>query len=110
VPPRRPRLFALDLDDARGRAAAVQAAVSLALSDGGFHEPERRPFWPHVTFARVARGTGGTGSGARLPVPAVELAPPPEPFSASAVTLYRSHLSPRGSSYEPLARVRLRRG
>jgi 2'-5' RNA ligase len=88
----------------------VQAAVSLALSDGGFHEPERRPFWPHVTFARVARGAGGTGSGARVPVPPVELPPPPEPFSASAVTLYRSHLSPRGSSYEALARVRLRRG
>jgi 2'-5' RNA ligase len=99
VPPRRPRLFALDLVDPDGRAAAVQAAAAEALEVGGFFTPERRRFWPHVTFARVKRG-------AREVAPIV-LPPPPEPFTASTVTLYRSHLSPRGSSYEPLASVRL---
>jgi 2'-5' RNA ligase len=78
--------------------------VSSALKEGGWYEPERRPFWPHVTFARVVRGARDV-----LPI-AEQPPPPPEPFTAAAVTLYRSHLSPRGSSYEPLARVRLRRG
>ena len=103
VPPKRPRLFALDLEDSGGRAGDVQTALSDALSAGGWYEPERRAFWPHVTFARVKRG-----SAAR--VPPVDLPPPADPFTASQVTLFRSHLSPRGSSYEALARVRLRRG
>jgi 2'-5' RNA ligase len=99
VPPRRPRLFALDLVDPDGRAAAVQAAAAGALEAGGFFTPERRRFWPHVTFARVKRGSHE--------VAPIVLPPPPEPFTASTVTLYRSHLSPRGSSYEPLATLRL---
>jgi 2'-5' RNA ligase len=101
VPPRRPRLFALDLDDDGGRAGAVQAAVAGALAAGGFHEPERRPFWPHVTFARVRRGERAG---------ALDGHPPREPFEAHVVTLYRSRLSPRGARYEPLERVELDAG
>src|SRR5262249_60100080 len=56
VPPRSPRLFALDLVDEGGRAVAVQAAASDALAAARFYKPEKRPFWPHVTFARVKRG------------------------------------------------------
>src|SRR6478672_10900410 len=40
VPPRRTRLFALDLTDADGRAGAVQAALSSALETAGLYEPE----------------------------------------------------------------------
>jgi RNA 2',3'-cyclic 3'-phosphodiesterase len=101
LPPRRPRLFALDLEDRRGRAAAVQQSISDALAAGGWYEPERRAFWPHVTLARVRKGARAA---------AIDEPPPAEPFTASVVTLYRSHLSPRGASYEPLAQVRLRRG
>jgi RNA 2',3'-cyclic 3'-phosphodiesterase len=100
VPPRRPRLFALDIADPDGGAGALQSAVSEALASGGFYEPERRPFWPHVTFARV-RGRGGRGAPRVEPI---ELAPPDVAFTARHVTLYRSHLSPRGARYEPLAR------
>jgi 2'-5' RNA ligase len=93
-----PRLFALDLDDAGGRAGQVQAAVSGALQAGGWHEPERRPFWPHITLARVRRGVR----------PDPLLADPPSwELQASEVTLYRSHLSPRGARYEPMARASL---
>jgi 2'-5' RNA ligase len=98
VPPRRPRLFALDLDDADGHAGAVQAAVSEALATGGFYEPERRPFWPHITFARVRRGARAEP---------LDDGPPGEPFDVGEVTLYRSRLSPRGASYEPLVRAAL---
>jgi RNA 2',3'-cyclic 3'-phosphodiesterase len=91
-----PRLFALDLSDEGGRAAAVQAAVSKAMEP--WYEPEKRPFWPHVTLARVRKGERAK----RL-----ELEPPDETFEASEVTLYRSRLSPKGASYEALERVRL---
>jgi RNA 2',3'-cyclic 3'-phosphodiesterase len=99
VPPRRPRLFAFDLGDEDGAAAVVQSAVSSALAAGGFYKPEKRPFWPHVTFARVRRGAQR--------VAPLELEPPALEFTARHVTLYRSHLSPRGARYEALRRVEL---
>jgi 2'-5' RNA ligase len=39
LPPRSPRLFALDLDDEDGRASALQAAASAALEAGGWYRP-----------------------------------------------------------------------
>jgi RNA 2',3'-cyclic 3'-phosphodiesterase len=56
VPPRNPRLFALDLADEEDRATAVQQAASDALEAARLYRPEKRPFWPHITFARVKRG------------------------------------------------------
>jgi 2'-5' RNA ligase len=99
VPPRRPRLFAFDLADPDGAATTLQAAVSEALSSAGFYKPEKRPFWPHVTFARVRRGMKR--------VEPISLEPPSLSFTARHVTLYRSHLSPRGARYEALRRVEL---
>jgi 2'-5' RNA ligase len=99
VPPRNARLFALDLHDEGGRATACQAAISDALEAGGWYRPEKRPFWPHVTLARVKRGER------RVPPPPDDPAPPAEPFEAAVVTLYRSTLRPQGAIYEPLART-----
>ena len=99
VPPRGTRLFALDLDDEDGRATAWQAAMSDALEAGGWYRPEKRPFWPHITLARVKRGER------RVPPPASEPPPPAEPFDAGVLTLYRSTLRPQGALYEPLART-----
>jgi 2'-5' RNA ligase len=99
VPPRDPRLFALDLEDGDGRATALQAAVSAALEEGGWYRPEKRPFWPHLTLARVKRGER------RVPALPQEPPPPHEPFEAPVVTLYRSTLRPQGALYEPLART-----
>lgn len=101
VPRRRPRLFAIDLSDDEERAATVQKAVSDALAAGGFYTPEKRAFWPHITVARVRRGTRQL---APLSDP-----PPGEPFTARDVVLYRSWLSPRGARYEPLHRAELQR-
>jgi RNA 2',3'-cyclic 3'-phosphodiesterase len=99
VPPRDPRLFALDLDDEGARATASQAAAAAALEAGGWYRPEKRPFWPHLTLARVKRGE-------RRVSPLPEEPPPPrEPFEAPVVTLYRSTLRPQGALYEPLART-----
>jgi 2'-5' RNA ligase len=100
VPPRRPRLFALDLADEDGRCGAIHAALSDALAALGLYEPEKRPFWPHVTLARVRKGAR-VGRAFNIP------APPAEPWRANAVTLYRSRLSSRGARYEPIECVPL---
>ena len=100
VPPRGPaRLFALDLADEGGRCGALQAAVSDALAGAGLLEPEKRPFWPHVTLARVRKGARVRG----VEVPD----PPAEPWHGEAVTLYRSRLSRAGAQYEALERYPL---
>jgi 2'-5' RNA ligase len=99
VPPRNARLFALDLDDDGGRAGRLQGAMSDALEAGGWYRPEKRPFWPHITLARVKRGER------RVAPPPPEPAPPAQPFEATVVTLYRSTLRPQGALYEPLART-----
>ena len=52
---------------------ALQAAMSDALEAGGWYRPEKRPFWPHITLARVKRGER------RVPPPPAEPAPPAEP-------------------------------
>ena len=99
VPPRRPRLFALDLEDADDACTELQQAVSDALESEGFYKPEKRPFWPHVTLARVKRNQRAE------PLPAEP--PPLEPFRASQLTLYRSTLRPQGAQYDALAQVAL---
>ena len=99
VPRGRPRLFAVDLDDEDGRAGKINAAVSGALASGGFYEPERRRFWPHITVARVSRGAG-------RPAP-ITIPPPADGFVASDVVLYRSHLGRGPARYEALARFTL---
>jgi 2'-5' RNA ligase len=99
VPPRNARLFALDLDDEDGRATALQAAMSDALEAGRWYRPEKRPFWPHITLARVKRGER------RVAPPPNEPPPPADAFHAGLVTLYRSTLRPQGALYEPLGRT-----
>jgi 2'-5' RNA ligase len=99
LPPRRPRVLAVDVEDGGGAVGALQRRVSDALVAAAGYEPERRAYRPHVTVARV-RG------GARLR--AFELdAPPRIPFRGAALTLYRSSLRRDGALYSPLARVAL---
>jgi RNA 2',3'-cyclic 3'-phosphodiesterase len=101
LPPRDARLFALDLDDFEDRATALQGRVSDSLEAGRWYRPEKRPFWPHITLARVKRHER------RVPPLPDSPAPPAEPFPAAALTLYRSTLRPQGALYEPLERLEL---
>jgi 2'-5' RNA ligase len=94
VPRRGPRLFALDLEDPSAGAARIQAAVVEALAAKRFHRPEKRPWWPHITLARVKRNVRAEP---------LEAEPPEGPLRATQVTLYRSILRPQGALYEPLA-------
>ena len=99
VPARRPRLFALDLSDEGGRAADLHRAVVGALAGAGLHEPEARPFWPHVTLARLRRGARPRGWS-----PAEPWA---HPFTSSALTLYESEPGRAGARYRVLERLEL---
>jgi 2'-5' RNA ligase len=68
-------------------------------------EAERRPYTPHLTVARVkdpGRATGRAVRQAIASVPGVC-----GESAVTAVTLFRSRLSPRGAVYEPLLRVPL---
>jgi len=90
VPPRRPRLFALDLQDADDRAGRLHGRVSKALD-----RTDERALWPHVTLARVRRG-------ARAGALTVPEAMPFGTFTAPALTLYRSQPTAAGARYTPL--------
>jgi 2'-5' RNA ligase len=106
-PPRgRPRLFALAADSPA--TVALQAGLEERLVEAGLYEPEKRPFWPHVTVARVRREERGSKRPALVSRPPGAL---PEdllqPFDGVRITLYRSQLQPQGAQYTPLAQVEL---
>jgi 2'-5' RNA ligase len=89
-------------------AEALQAGLEQRLVSEGFYEPEKRPFWPHVTVARVRPEARGSRR------PAVVSEPPGqipgglmEPRISVRMTLYRSVLQPSGARYVPLAQVEL---
>lgn len=96
LPPRRPRILAIRLHDEEGCVAELQSRLSEALTAGGWYEPERRPYLPHVTVARIRRGSFKMP---RLPDPSTTS------FKPSRITLFQSHLSPAGARYERLASV-----
>ena len=106
-PPRgRARLLALPAISPG--TEALQAGLEQELSEAGFYKPEKRPFWPHVTVARVRPEARGSRR------PAVVSEPPgaipkelSEPRLAVRLVLYRSELKPTGARYVPLAQVEL---
>jgi 2'-5' RNA ligase len=97
LPPRRPGVLAIGVEDPSGALTRLQADVAGALVDLGAYEPEDRPFLPHVTIARVRRG--------RRVHPEPLPAPAPVPFASPALVLYRSFTAPGGARYEALARA-----
>lgn len=99
LPPRRPRVLAVELGDGAGALARAQAALSGVLAAGGWYQPEKRAYLAHVTVARMAKGAR---------VPRRKLPDTPElSFSAPHVSLYRSRLLRSGARYEPLTSVEL---
>jgi RNA 2',3'-cyclic 3'-phosphodiesterase len=105
----RPRLFALPA--ASPGTIALQARLQERLVAARLYEPEKRPFWPHVTIARIRRQERGS----RRPA-FVGKHPGPLPknlsqlFRGVRLTLYRSELQPQGAQYTPLAQVELPAG
>jgi 2'-5' RNA ligase len=102
----RPRLFALPA--ASPETIELQAGLERKLVAARLYEPEKRPFWPHVTVARVRREERGSKRAAL-----VGKRPGPLPkdlsqlFRGVRLTLYRSQIQPQGAQYTPLAQVEL---
>jgi 2'-5' RNA ligase len=107
VPPRgRPRLFALPAGSPG--AVSLQAELQERLVAARLYTAEKRPFWPHVTVARVRRERRGSARPAPVSRPPGAL---PRGlrgrFDGVRVTLYRSRIQPQGAQYTPLAQVEL---
>jgi 2'-5' RNA ligase len=96
LPPRRPRVLAVELGDDGGRLARAQGAASDVLAAGGWYRAEKRPYLPHVTVARLSAAP-------RASVRRGLAAPPDSRFRAPGATLYRSRLLRSGARYEELA-------
>jgi 2'-5' RNA ligase len=111
IPPSRPRLFAVGGESPA--AAALQSELSDLLEAERFYKPEKRPFWTHVTVARVLSERGSRRRGGRGKPMRVESSPGPlpaeltEPFHAPRLALYRSFLRPSGAEYVRLAELNL---
>jgi 2'-5' RNA ligase len=82
--------------------------VGGRLAAARLYEAEKRPFWPHVTVARVRAEGRGSRRPQALERPPKELPPGlSEAFHGVRLTLYRSELQPLGARYVPLAQVEL---
>jgi len=102
----RARLYAVPA--ASPAAVRMQSELSEILTSERLYEPETRPFWPHVTVARVrAEGRGSRRPQAVQRVPGELPAALREPCFCRRLTLYRSELQPSGARYVPLAQVKL---
>ena len=100
------RLIALAANS--DETVALQRQVEERLVEGGFYEPEKRPFWPHLTMARVKPEVPKSRKPALITTP-----PHPLPehmfrfFRPTRLVLFKSHLRRSGAEYEPLAELEL---
>jgi 2'-5' RNA ligase len=99
-----PRAVWLGLVEGRESLLPIHAEVTERLGTLGF-APEKRPYSPHLTIARVkdirhreAPAVRGATSRAPREIAACAI---------GAVTLFRSRTSPKGSQYEAVLRVPL---
>jgi 2'-5' RNA ligase len=82
-----------------GPAQSMAALVEAACMSAGL-DAEKRAFQPHLTLARAKPRMGAV-------LPGLPAAPELRPWRADELVLYESHLSPKGSIYEPLRTLRM---
>jgi RNA 2',3'-cyclic 3'-phosphodiesterase len=103
---KRPRLIALAANSEE--TVGLQKQVEERLVEGGYYEPEKRPFWPHLTVARVK----AEAPKSRKPA-LIRTQPHPLPehmfrfFRPTRLVLFKSHLRRTGAEYEALAELEL---
>jgi 2'-5' RNA ligase len=93
----RGRAFALQMHEDE-QLGGWQAALVDRMAQTGLHDPEKRPFWPHVTVVRTKAKTKLHAPSGAGELPDQLLAP----FEADRVTMFKSVLHPSGARYEPL--------
>lgn len=102
----RPRLFALPADSPG--AIVMQGGLQGRLVEARLYKPGKRPFWPHVTVARVRREERGSKRPALVSKPPKVLPKDlSQKFHSVRLTLYLSQIQPQGAQYTPLAQVEL---
>jgi RNA 2',3'-cyclic 3'-phosphodiesterase len=103
---KRPRLIAVAANSEE--TVALQKAVEERLMQSGFHEPEKRAFWPHLTVARVRPEAPGSRKPALI---TTQPHPLPEHmfrfFRPTRLVLFKSHLRRTGAEYEAMAELEL---
>jgi 2'-5' RNA ligase len=103
---KRPRLIALAANS--DETVSLQRQIEERLVEAGFHEPEKRLFWPHLTVARVKPEAPKSRQPALLRTPPHSL---PEHmfrfFRPTRLVLFKSHLRRTGAEYESLAELEL---
>jgi 2'-5' RNA ligase len=103
---KRPRLIALAANSEE--TVELQKQVEERLVEGGYYEPEKRAFWPHLTVARVKPEVPRS----RKPA-LIRTQPHPLPehmfrfFRPTRLVLFKSHLRRTGAEYEALAELEL---
>jgi 2'-5' RNA ligase len=96
LPPRRPRVLAVEVGDPDGTLRELHGQLTRELAAGLAWQLPHERFRPHITLARMRPGSER----------ARELAPtPPLSFAPTALTLFRSSLDPGGAIYAPLATI-----
>jgi 2'-5' RNA ligase len=103
---KRPRLIALAANS--DETIDLQKQVEERLVEAGFYKPEKRPFWPHLTVARVRPEAPGSRKPALIRTTPHSL---PEHmfrfFRPTRLVLFKSHLRRSGAEYESLAELEL---
>jgi 2'-5' RNA ligase len=102
-----PRVIWIGVAEGADGLRALHGEVLRRLTPLGF-EPEARPFSAHLTVARVKDVPRGAAREAREAIAHVDVAD--AACLVTRVTLFRSHLSPKGSRYEALAHGELGHG
>jgi 2'-5' RNA ligase len=97
-----PNVLWLGIGGGADAAIAVQRAVAERLEKVGVPR-ERRPYYPHLTLARWRTSRPSD----RRRVADASRDDEVARVDVGAVTLYRSHLSSKGSTYEVLTKARL---
>lgn len=99
-----PRVFWLGLASGSDSIRRIYDEVKERFAPLGF-EPEKRAYSPHLTIARVK--DVDRGAARRVTETLAGVTADCGSLRVQAATLFRSHLSPKGASYEPLLRVPL---
>jgi RNA 2',3'-cyclic 3'-phosphodiesterase len=98
---RRPRVVWAGVGGEVEALSALAAELGRRLAPLGF-PPESRPFSAHLTLGRARDARGAPGLAGAL---ACAADAPGTPWRALELTLFESHLSPRGARHEAIARA-----
>lgn len=100
---RVPRVLWVGVGGQNPELAALAGRIDAAMAGVGF-APERRPFAPHLTLARLSDDMPPALREQVVQIAGEAGLPATAPFDAKEVALFRSHLGPGGSRHEIVAR------